>query len=587
MANSAKVKARRILTLCLAVSMTAGMLTACSPGNDPSAVSSNNTTESTDTGSKATNSETSNGEPVTITLLQVGSGLTEEDNSLVTKKVAENIGVNVQPIIVSEDRLNVLMASGNMEADLVTAQGGTGQDLARRLIEGELVRPLDDLIAQYGQDIQKNAASMLEFSKNFGSFGKNQTYFVRSNTGDFETLVKNNRPHKYGIAPYIRWDYYEELGSPAVTNEDEFLALLRQMQDKHPKNAAGQDTYAMSLALTDLWSIFTFYSLCNDIGYIGGYYTSRDGKTDEITSNALMPTHGIWRTLAYYNKAHRLGILDPESFTQKGENVTEKATTSRMFYTENSWNSFNNVLMESEGENAGFEPLYEAFPTVYGGDEGNYGWNYRMGISSKSENPEAAMKWINYLYDWDGARLRRNGIEGVHWNYVDGVPVISDDVYANAGNKEWQKENGLNMYGNYTGFATCIIHPDGYAVDLNMTTESLKRNNLPIDTKFSQKYGVDHPGQVPNVLKGENGKVRFWLSDATNMMPPPSDELTRITSKGNDILLKVSPKMIMAKSEEEFNKLRDEAMGQLKAIGIQQVIDWATTEYNTAKASLK
>lgn len=589
MANNLRSKAQKTLALCLTMVLAAGTLTAC--GNSSQGSGSNG--ESTDSsavsaaesGKEGEDASNSN-EVVTIQLLQVGSGLTEEDNSMVTKKVAENIGVNVQPVVVTEDRLNVLMASGDMEADLITAQGGTGQLVSQRLIEGALVQPLDDLIAAHGQDIQENAAAMLNFSKEFGSYGKNQIYFVRSNTGDFETLAAKNRPYNYGIAPFIRWDYYEELGSPAVTNEDEFLDLLRQMQDKHPKNDQGQDAYAMSLTLTDLWNINTFYGLCNGVGYVGGYYTNRD-VNDKIVSNALKPDDALWRTLSYYNKAQRLGILDPESFTQKGENVTEKATTNRLFYTENSWNNYNTILAESDGETAGFEPLYEAFPTVYGGDEGNFGWNYQIGISSKSENPEAAMKWINYLYNWDGARLRRNGIEGVHWNYVDGIPTVAEDVIANNGDETWNKENGLDSYGNYTGFATCITHPDGYPVDLRMMPEYLKKKNLPIDTKFSEKYGAEYPGGVPDKLTGENGKVHFWLSDAVNIMPPMPDNLIRIRSKGDDILLKAAPKMILAESEEAFHQQRDETIKQLENIGIQQVIDWAIAEFEKAQTSLE
>lgn len=577
MANS---KTRKALAFCLAAMMAASTLTACG-GNE--------TASKDETGSTTSGSETASegdGGVVTLTFLQVGSGLTEEDNSLVTKKVAENIGVNVQPMVVNEDRLNVMMASGDMEADLITSAGGTGEDVSQRLIEGGLVQPLDDLIEQYGPDIKENASEMLDFAREFCSYGQNKVFFVRSNTGPYEELAQKNRPYNYGVAPFIRWDYYKELGSPDVTNEDEFLQMLRDMQDLHPQNDQGQATYAMSLTLTDLWNIFTFYSLCNDRGYIGGYYTNRDGATNDLVSNVLKEDDVVWRTLSYYNKAWRLGILDPESFTQKGENVTEKATTSRMFYTENSWNSYNSVLMENVGENAGFEPMYTAFPTVYGGDEGNYGWNYQVGISAKSENPEAAMKWINYLYNPDGARLRRNGIEGIHWEYVDGVPTIMEDVWENKADEDWQKENGLNIYGNWVGLAGCLEAPDGYAYDLNYTVEALKRNNLPVDTAYCEEFGAEYPGQVPDVLDSENGTVRFYYSDIPNMMSPKPDDLNRITSKADDILLKASPNMIMAETEEEFNQLRDETIKSLEDIGIQQVIDWATEEYNSAREKL-
>lgn len=70
------------------------------------------------------------------------------------------------------------------------------------------------------------------------------------------------------------------------------------------------------------------------------------------------------------------------------------------------------------------------------------------------------------------------------------------------------------------------------------------------------------------------------------MMPATPDNLARIKSKGDDILLKAAPKLIMAETEEEFDQVRDETIKSLENIGIQQVIDWVVDEYGKAKETI-
>lgn len=574
-------KLQKIMAALLAIAMTFSF-TACSPNAE------NNFSKTSSEGAKETVSKTpegkTDGEVTNLTLLTVGAGLTEEEDSLVMHEAAKKTGIFVQQTVVDEEKFSILMASGDMETDIIAYN----KDL-KSFIEGEIIVPLDDLIEQYGPDIKANIPDTLKFSKKYGSFGRDKIYSLRSQNISYDDFAKE-RPFNYGIAPFIRWDYYEELGKPAVTNEDEFLALLKKMQEKHP-TADDKQTYPMSLTLTDLWNIFTFYSLCGDTNYLGqGYAVSRNSK-NEISGNILETDYAVWNTFKYYYKANQMGILDPESFTQKGENVTEKATTGRLFYTENSWNNWNSLLAESVGPQAGFEALIDAFPSVYGGDCGNYGWGYTMSIPEKSENKEAAMKWMNFMYSFDGARLLYNGIEGVHWDYdANKKPVLREETIKMYQDKEWGKTNGLRKFANWIGIALPAVHPDGGKVDLFADPDMLLANNLEIDKKYSEYYGVDFPGQAPDGLakKGSNmGKAVFWPSDAVNMMPPTPDNLIRIATKVNDALLKVSSRIILAKSDAEFDSIRDETIKQIKSMGVQEIIDWTTTEFERAKQKLQ
>jgi putative aldouronate transport system substrate-binding protein len=51
------------------------------------------------------------------------------------------------------------------------------------------------------------------------------------------------------------------------------------------------------------------------------------------------------------------------------------------------------------------------------------------GITSGSRNPGLAMEFLNYIWaNPDGVRLVLMGIQGTHWNLVNGAPVLVDDI---------------------------------------------------------------------------------------------------------------------------------------------------------------
>lgn len=550
-------------------------------------------TSSTDTSSNASDTSTpesgdaapsGDGEQVTLTFLTLGAGLPQEEQSLVVQEIAKKTGVFVQTNIVAEDKWNVLMASGDLGADIISPQTIHQQ----QLVEGNLIIPLDDLVSKLGPDIQKTAANSLDYWKQYKSFGKNQLFFIPSHNAPDIKEVTDSVPYAYGVAPYIRWDYYEELGSPEVKNEDDFLNMLKQMQDKHPTNADGKKTYAISMevASSPLWVYNTFYSYYNDREMVN-WMLSRD-STFELKDNALQEDFIGWRAAAYYNKAYRLGIFDPETFTQKGENVTQKITSGQSFYTENNWNSFNQVLGETVGPQAGFEPLLEAFPTAYAGGTSRFGWGFTTSIASSCKNPEAAMKWINFIYSEEGARLLYSGVEGTHWSYdANKVPSLTDETVAKYQDEEWNKANGLRKFHNMIGIDNMIKHSDGYAVDLFQTPEMLVKSNKAIDTKYSQKYGATYPGEVGKILEKQGKtKVIWWIGDNGSLMPTMPDDISRIVAKTDDAMIKGFPKMIMAKTPEEFEKEKLALIKQLESLGAKTVIDWATTEYNASKEKI-
>ena len=91
------------------------------------------------------------------------------------------------------------------------------------------------------------------------------------------------------------------------------------------------------------------------------------------------------------------------------------------------------------------------------------GWfDKGFAISKNCKNPDRAMELLDYLWSYDGSRLAYSGVKGMHWDIVDGVAKIKDEVIAlkNENNDAWKK-TGLRATsgGIYCGLGSFVINP--------------------------------------------------------------------------------------------------------------------------------
>lgn len=582
-----KLKFKQIASSILALSMIMSM-TACGNKDEPTTNSSTPSTASkTDTSSDAPadpNSRIPEDQWVKLEYLSPGTGIYEEDKSLVTREIAARTGVFVQQVTVPEDKYTVLMASGSFETDMVTIRNVN----VKEAIEGNLLMAADELYEKYGTNMKKYAEVAVEHNKKYMSNDTGKLYIIPAHVD--RTIEDAATQRQFYVGPFMRWDYYEELGFPQITNEDELLAVLRQMQDKHPKSADGKKTYAISRPTGDdsLWMYGCMYMYTHGQESVNNWFVTQ-GQDNAIIGNILEEDYVFWQSLKFYNKAHRLGIFDPESFTQKWANAEEKAKNGQMFFEEYGGSGLNKAISEATGnENSGFELIATAFPEFRNenGAISPNGWGGGYNIASSCKNPEAAMKYIDFMFSPEGARLRYSGIEGTHWNYdANKVPVPTDNVLKNMGDVEWDKVNGIGRYTNYVGLGNGVRAEDGFAVDL-FTTEAVSiMKNTPLDTKYSKQFGVTYPGAAPyKLLEEGKAKTSTWDSSVVGYMATRPDDITRIMTKGYDYVQKLIPRAIMAKDDAEFDSIIIDAIKTLKGYGTDQLVKWTMDEHAKAKA---
>ena len=138
------------------------------------------------------------------------------------------------------------------------------------------------------------------------------------------------------------------------------------------------------------------------------------------------------RALKFYFQANQMGLLDPDSLTQKFDTVQEKFTAGRVLFTYFSWlngqyNNRGNGHVDAEDPN-GYEMVPAKDFKIYDAPNQTIGRNWYFAASKTTKYPDRVTELLNWLYSVDTYSLYANGPEGVLWEKdANGVPEIKED----------------------------------------------------------------------------------------------------------------------------------------------------------------
>lgn len=555
----------------LAGALTCAMipLAACSSGPSGSSGSSSPV--------KTASSGSSELATVSILYLNGGSTLNALTDSRVQKQMAKDIGVKINCVQVDNDKLNVLLAGGDLPDIAMVDTTKFNQ-----LIEGGNVIPLDDLIESHGKDIKTNIAKTVEFSKKYWSDGKNKTYFLPMQVGLDGVAADQTEGFD------IRWDYYKELGYPKADNMDDLLNVLSQMVKKHPTTSDGKKVYGVS-AFTDWgpWPYFRPMMSIYGFNQINGVdleaFKVDSGKLYNELEDQDTP---YWKCMEFYYKAHKLGILDPDALTQKFDDFTGKLSNGQLVYTFAHW-STNNFNSTNAQKNQGFQVMPLEWGYQWNGSTYNAGWIDKcLSISKSSKNPEKAMDFLNYVYSYDGCRTLYSGVKGTDWKNDNKAPAVTDETIAlqQAGGDNWTK-TGIGFDSNLIGLSPFTVNPnDKKTVNLFDDSSIFTKTLTPVQKDFSQHYNVSYPEQYYAKLV-KDGKVKDQSgtnSFAVAMLPAAPDDIKRTVASLDTLCAKDAAKIILSKSDAEYAANVAQARKDFENAGVKQVKDWYQKAWDKA-----
>ena len=372
------------------------------------------------------------------------------------------------------------------------------------------------------------------------------------------------------------------------------------MVDAHPTTADGKKVYALS-GWSD-WGIWPYMiSYPFDMGYTNsGNNQFINNETGEFEDMFTVEDGPLWKALSFYNKAYRMGIMDPEAFTMKNSQYDDKIKNGEVLVCNYNWTQPDKNIC---GEDAAMYMIPGTFPYAmqiypYANPLGYQAANALV-ISANCEYPESAMELIEFMTSDEGARLVRTGVPGEDWDVVDGEPELIGKRLENftSNDKEYSgyTTDGVQGIGKYKWLSPlwetnqCA---DGEPVDLTLSKKYVLSSVTEIDKDFCNYYTdgkAQYPGEVYKQLVDE-GKLKTNNEDpavglAATLMQPISDEATRIGNKASEYVQANIAKIITCEDDDAFAAQREKMISDINAMGYDQVLEEVQANFEDAKAA--
>lgn len=356
----------------------------------------------------------------TLTVFDFTEELNQEliNNAPTIQYLEDRLNVNLEIEVISgmskEEKIATMIASGDY-ADIMFR-------VDERMIEAGALIPLDDLLESDGQDILNAWGTSLNKLRYPAD---SKVYWIGSPKNRPEALTDPS------ACLLVQYDVLEKLGWPEIKTLDDVHQALKDYLAMVP------DLNGTSFIPWGIWADSWGYNqtVNNPALWINGFTDDSDAYIDQQTFDVTyFNTTDYFKTyLKYLNTLYNEGLLSENAFITKYDEFNSQVASGRVLAT--IYNA--NLMSEPEAalRAAGMpERCYARFPVVLDEsiqDRSNVyceSYDNGVGISVNCKEPELAMKVLNYIASNEGNVLLNWGIEGVHYDVIDGKRVWKDEV---------------------------------------------------------------------------------------------------------------------------------------------------------------
>ncbi|MBT2282704.1 sugar ABC transporter substrate-binding protein [Paenibacillus polymyxa] len=345
---------------------------------------------------------------------------TDFGKDIVTKKIKEDLNINIKFITGDDTKLNTFFAGGDMP-DLLTVFDSNSPVVQKA---ATWAMPLNDLADKYDPYFNKVAASD---TLNWFQLADGKTYGYPNYSNTQEDYDSGNIPAK--TAFIIRKDVYEALGSPVIGTPEEFQSVMKRIKQEFPAlipfgfNSIGEGTGSLGDTLQDFIGV--------PLETESGEFYDRNLDEDYLT----------W--LKTLNTVYRDGNISDDSFADDGTAFEEKVKSGK----------YATMLLDGTPQQGGNLQIYMSAnpgkeyvaidgpqstkgnaPTL--NQSGITGWMINF-ISKDCKDPAKAIQIFTYLLSEEGQTLMNYGIEGETFQTkadgsVELLPAVKDMQLNNA-----------------------------------------------------------------------------------------------------------------------------------------------------------
>lgn len=467
----------------------------------------------------------------------------------VTQAITQQTGTEVvfsSPVGNENETLDAML-QGERLPDLITL--GWWMPQVGELIESGRVYPLEELAQRYAPEFFEAASpEVLDWYRQ----DDGQVYCYPS---------ASSSPAAYAdgaIAPsnqtfLVRKDLYEALGSPDMTTPEGFADALRRAKETFP-TVNGYPLLTMGCGEFNERGCSSFSEHLRDLLALP---QERDGQAVDWQTD---PEYITW--LKTFRELIAEGTIGPNILLDKRQQVSEKLLRGQYFCLIYQWSD-----MEAEQRQLYYENPKGSYIAVDGpknsaGDNhalsgvGMNGWTVTF-ITRDCRDPEKAIELMSFLMSEEGQKLTALGVEGLDYNWEDGVAVPSQEA-----------ENLLRQ--DYPAYVATIGADNNYWMLLDNTIQS-------------QWQTASDPALE---------QLRVWaLSYTVDNTPyevafPPASEAEIINQRAEQLWGETLPRLLLAASEEEFDRLISQYVEQRAQLGWDKLQQAKTQQYEINKERL-
>lgn len=491
---------KSLLATTLAATMLAGTLTGCGSSNSSSGGDSAAGTEAADAADRPDTWIADRTITIQAYVDDIGYSLPEDmNNTPVMQEITKRTGI----------KLDIQYTPGDSDSAVMASQlaSGTIPDVIVNYLNDSTRKEFPLLLKAAKEGMFADLSSYIPDSKVYSryleeDFLPNDSYKNIVFREDFDGAVyimhlgidKVDRSlewipeSEYLGGLYIQQAIVDKLGidPTKINTQEQFYQLLVDIKNGGFVDDNGNPVYPLG---PKFWGgsndSMEYFLRGFDWGVSDGYNMDENGNIMHEVE-----TDYVFDKINFVRKLLAEGLINPEFFTMDGTRAEEVSKTHNSGIIADVHN-YSDIIADSDD----WVPLGVLFD--FTGDAakatpGKTGYG-SWAVSADAENPEEIFAFFDYLSTTEGQLLCQYGVEGLHYNMVDGYPVLTDEVLEklNAGDTDWLiNEAGAGFGGSGVVFFDYIITNKDYAEDFGES-----RPGAGANTNFARSIQIatDYP----------------------------------------------------------------------------------------------
>ena len=455
--------------------------------------------------------------------------------NMVSKQITKDTGVNINfvtPAGNQEETINALVASDSLP-DIVTV--GWWEPQINDMIKNKMVYALNDLADEYDPyfyEVTDPTVVNWYSDENGDIYGyPNSAYTpeaveTHSNIGSNQTFL-------------VRKDIYEAIGSPDMTTQEGFEAAVKKAVEMFPEVDGKPWIPIGSHAFEE--------NGCNSFdNFLMNFLAVPYEKDGKLYDRHTDPEYLSW--LKFFRKLGEEGYLSSDIFVDQRTQMNEKVAEGRYFcmlYQRTDIADQESTLYEKNPDS-----IYIAVDGPKNSKGDDYvlptnainGWTLTL-ISKNCKHPDRAIAFLDYMMSEEGQKMISLGVEGEMYDWVDGKAVLKDEVkkLLTTDRKKYDEVYGAD---------------DAYWM--------LQNNVMQLDWMPEKQYPLNQMEEWTYPYTRYLGEYEVTKQD--------DSEMSRINSRIDKLWGKTLPRLLLAKSDEEFDQLFETFVEERETLGYSQLV---------------